>query len=377
MTPPRRLSAAERIDWLRLARTARIGPVTFAQLIARYGDADAALAALPELAARSCGKPPRPPSRDAARAELNAVEAAGGVLLAACEDVFPALLRRLDPPPPVLTVIGSTDLCARPGVGFVGARNASVTGLKLARMMAAGVGAAGFPVVSGLARGIDAAAHAAALETGTVAVVAGGADVIYPPENADLHADIAGRGAIVSENPLGVRPTARDFPRRNRLISGLSLGVVVVEAAQRSGSLITARLAGEQGREVMAAPGSPLDPRARGANALLRDGAALVETARDILDVITPLSARMTEPDPDRFSAAPPDEHVLRTGADAVRDTLRALLSSAPTPRDELVRAVGAPAASVNAALLELELAGDIHQDVDGAVSRVWDTRDD
>jgi len=250
---------------------------------------------------------------------------------------------------------------AKPSVAVVGARNASAIGRRFARDLARDVGAAGFVVVSGLARGIDAAAHEGALasDAGTVAVVAGGLAHIYPPEHAELHARIAREGAVLSENPPSYAPTARDFPRRNRLISGLSLAVVVVEAAERSGSLITARFAAEQGREVLAAPGSPLDPRARGANRLIRDGATLIESGADVIDVLrgSPL-ARAEEPDWRAYEPAPVDEAALEAEADRVREAVFELLSPTPTHRDEIIRCAGAPAPAVLAALVELELAG-------------------
>jgi DNA processing protein len=355
----RALSAVERIDWLRLARTSRVGPVTFQQLLRRYKEPGKAIAALPKLARRGGGAIGAIPSADEARAEIDATEAAGGVLLMACEPAFPRLLRALDPPPPVISVLGSPQLLNKPAAALVGSRNASAIGRRFAQDVARDVGAAGFIIVSGLARGIDGAAHQGALSTGTIAVVAGGVATIYPPEHAELHARIAAEGAIVSENPLRMEPTARDFPRRNRLISGLSLGVVVIEAAERSGSLITARFAGEQGREVMAAPGSPLDPRARGANRLIRDGAILIESAADVIDVLrgSPL-ARTQEPDWRAFEEGPMDETAIEAEADRIRERVHELLSPTPTPRDEIIRYAEAPAAAVLSALVELELAG-------------------
>jgi DNA processing protein len=355
----RALSPAERIDWIRLARTPRVGPVTFAQLLRRYRDATTALGALPKLARRGGGRIGGIPSTDVAEAELAATEGAGGSLLMACEPGYPTLLRALDPPPPLVSVLGHVRLLAGPCVAVVGSRNASAIGRRFAQDVARDVGAAGFIVVSGLARGIDAAAHQGSLATGTVAVVAGGLKHVYPPEHAALFADIAAQGAVVSENRFDYEPTARDFPRRNRLISGLSLGVVVVEAAERSGSLITARFAGEQGREVMAAPGSPLDPRARGANRLIRDGATLIESGADVVDVLrgSPLS-RAHEPDWRVYEEAPMDEDALEAEADRVRERVYELLSPTPAPKDEIIRYAEASPAAVLAALVELELAG-------------------
>ncbi len=366
----RDLSAAERIAWLRLARTSRVGPVTFAQLIRRWRTAEKALAALPALARRGGGKIGASPSVAEAEAEIRDTEAAGGRLLMSCEPDFPRLLRALDPPPPVIGVLGSVDMLSKPSVALVGARNASALGRRFAEDVAREVGRAGFVVVSGLARGIDAAAHQGSLATGTVAVVAGGLAHIYPPEHEDLHRRIAAQGAVVSENPLRYEPTARDFPRRNRLISGLSLGVVVIEAAERSGSLITARFALEQGREVLAAPGSPLDPRARGSNKLIREGAALIESGADVTDVIRGLPLARAEEPGRGYDEEPMDEAQLDSEADRIREAVYELLSPTPTPRDEIIRWSGASAAAVLAALVELELAGRAIMAPGGGVSR-------
>jgi DNA processing protein len=353
----RALTDAERIAWLRLARTPSVGPVTFAGLIARFGDAGAALDALPGLVRRGGGSAPlRIPSHADAEREIAMMERMRGRLIAWCEPDFPSALAALDPPPAVIAVIGAPDLLTKPCVAIVGARNASAAGLRMASTLARELGAAGYVVVSGLARGIDGAAHQASLDSGTVAVVAGGPDHIYPPEHEALYRDIATRGAIVSENAPGYRATARDFPRRNRLVSGLSLGVVVVEAAQKSGTLITARLAGEQGREVMAVPGSPLDPRAKGTNRLLRDGAALVETAQDVIETLG--SARRILSAPENGDAYAPLAVTEDEEADAVRDRILELLSPTPVARDELARLAGARPAAALAALIELELAG-------------------
>ncbi|MCG8442788.1 MAG: DNA-processing protein DprA [Caulobacterales bacterium] len=374
---PRTLSQAERRSWLRLARTRRVGLVTFRDLITRYETPDAALEALPRLARRAGAKAPKIPTLAAINAERAAVAELGGRIIASCEPDFPELLRALDPPPPVLTVIGSLALLCEPTVAIVGARNASAIGRRFAREIAAEVGEAGYVIVSGLARGVDTAAHNGALGTGTAAVVAGGPDQVTPPENADLHRRIAAEGAIVSENPVGQPPTPRDFPRRNRLISGLSLGVVVIEAAARSGSLITARYAAEQGREVMAAPGSPLDPRARGTNALIRDGAALIESAADVLEVVRGARPRRAlEPDAPAFAGAPADETALERAAEEVRAQVRELLSPSPVARDDLVRETGASAAAVSAALMELELAGEALQLPGGLVTAAWPEAD-
>jgi DNA processing protein len=351
----RDLDDRQRRDWLRLARSESVGAVTFAHLIARYGDASAVLAALPELARRGGGgRAPSIPDAAEAERELAAGAALGARLIAACEPEFPRLLAVLDPPPPLIWILGDVGMLARRMVAIVGARAASAAGARFARTLATELGAAGYVVVSGLARGIDAAAHAGALETGTVAVMAGGVDDIYPPDHAPLYEAIKARGCLVSERAIGHGARAADFPRRNRLISGLSLGVIVVEAELRSGSLITARLAGEQGREVFAVPGSPLDPRARGANALLRQGATLVEEAADVLEVLDHLAGAAESDslpfDGDPEPAADPD--------DALRDQVLSLLSPTPTPIDEIARAARAPTSAVLAALMELAIAG-------------------
>lgn len=341
---------AERLAWLRLARTERVGPVAFENLLGRYGSAGAVMDAMPEIAQRA--GPIRIPTLDDARRELEAGARIGARLLCSCEAAFPHLLAALDPPPPLIWVLGDLTIASRPTVALVGARVASAGGQKFARGLAAQLGGAGVTVVSGLARGIDGAAHLGALPTGTIAVLGGGPDDIYPPEHADLHRQIAERGAVVSESPPGYRAQARDFPRRNRIISGLSLAVVVVEAELKSGSLITARLAGEQGREVLAVPGSPLDPRARGTNGLLRDGAQMCEGVDDVLTAIRGMSLRERDP-PAWAGPAVSDRDI-----DAVRERLADLLSPTPVSRDELVRATGAPVPVVLAALTDLALAG-------------------
>jgi len=349
------LTRAARLDWLRLARTENVGPVTFAQLIRRFGDASTALAALPELALRGGrSAPPRTPSVSEAGRELEAGERLGARLIAGCEADFPPLLAAVDPPPPLIWARGRTELLAQPGVGIVGARIASAAGQRFARQLAKDVGEAGYVIVSGMARGVDGAAHDGALPTGTVAVLGGGVNDIYPPEHAGLYGRLIEQGCVISESPPGVRAQARDFPRRNRLISGLSLAVVVVEAELRSGSLITARLAGEQGREVLAVPGSPLDPRAKGTNDLIRQGAALCEGAEDVLRAIAGMSA-LREPGHGSFDHRPDDEAASDEG---LRARIADLISPTPVSRDEIVRITGAPTAAVYAALMELSIAG-------------------
>jgi len=349
------LTHAARLDWLRLARTENVGPVTFAQLIGSYGDASAALAALPDLARRGGrATPPRTPSLREAEQELDAGEALDARLICGCEADFPPLLAAVDPPPPLIWARGLTELLAQPGVGIVGARIASAAGQRFARSLARNVGEAGYVIVSGMARGVDGAAHEGALATGTIAVLGGGVDDIYPPEHAGLYARLIEQGCVISESPPGARAQARDFPRRNRLISGLSLAVVVVEAELRSGSLITARLAGEQGREVLAVPGSPLDPRAKGTNDLIRQGAGLCEGAEDVLRAIAAMTP-LREPDRSPFLRGPED---IGDSDAALRQRLADLVSPTPVSRDDLVRITGASTAAVYAALMELSLAG-------------------
>lgn len=349
---PAPLSDAARRDWLRLARAETVGPAAFRHLVGRYGSPARALEALPELARRAGRmRPPAIPSPAEADAELAAGAAMGARLIASCEPDFPEALRAIDPPPPLIWALGDSGLLRRRAVGVVGARVASAVGRRFARALADELGRAGLVVASGLARGVDAAAHEGALATGTVAVLGGGIGDIYPPENEALYHQIAERGCIVSESAPRRRAQAKDFPRRNRLISGLSLAVVVVEAELKSGSLITARLAAEQGREVLAVPGSPLDPRARGCNDLIRQGAALCEGADDVLRAIEQLPGFRAPPLPDY---RPDDETQSAELIERVWD----LLSPTPVHADELARQVGAPAGAVFAALVELSLAG-------------------
>jgi len=286
------LNDNERRAWLRLARTQNVGPVTFAALLRRFGSASAALSEVPRLAQRGGGKDMRIPSEADARQELESLHKIGGRIIASCEPDFPRGLAAVDPPPPIISVLGHAAILAREMVAIVGARNASALGRKFANKLAIDLSAAKLVVVSGLARGIDTAAHEGSLEGGTCAVVAGGIDVVYPPENQSLYDRIRNEGAIVSEMPLGQPPQARHFPRRNRIISGLARGVVIVEAAEGSGSLITANYALEQNREVFAVPGSPLDPRAKGTNRLIREGAMLTESADDVLNNLRPILGR-------------------------------------------------------------------------------------
>jgi DNA processing protein len=351
------LADGDRIAWLRLARCEGVGPITFRDLIRRFGTAEAALAALPGLAQNGGRRTPLKlcPEADARR-ELDAAHQIGARLLVASEPTYPRLLAATDPPPPLLYVLGDPAILNRDAIAIVGARNASAGGRKLAEDIAGGLGRHGFVVVSGLARGIDTAAHVGAVASGTVAVLAGGVDVVYPPENAKLHARIAAEGAVVSEMPPGFAPMASHFPRRNRIISGLARGTVIVEAAIGSGSLITARYALEQNREVFAVPGSPLDPRSRGTNDLIRQGAVLTESADDVAAAFSTLPRGFAEPDPT------PEAAPSETDIDAARSLIVELLGPTPVEIDELIRRSGAPSGVVLTVILELELAGRLHR---------------
>lgn len=351
------LTPSQRIAWLRLIRTPNVGPQTFRQLINREGSAEAAIAALPSLLKRA-GTAGRIPSVGEAEGEIEATAKLGGRLVGSGEAGYPPLLRYISGAPPMVTISGRDNLDWYRTVAIVGARNASTAGQKFAQMLAADLGDAGYTIVSGLARGIDAAAHRASLRTGTVAVLAGGLDHIYPEENLPLARDIyANGGALLTEMPLGWEPRARDFPRRNRLVSGLTLGTVVVEAAKRSGSLITARLALEQNREVFAVPGSPLDPRAEGGNALIQQGAKLITGAADIIDTLRdadPSRTSLLEPDwlPDgeTFDPVPP--------SDNERAVLIEALSLTPVAVDDVIKSTGIAISRVQTLLLELDLEG-------------------
>lgn len=350
---PGRLSDIQRLAWLRLARTETVGPVAFDHLLARYGTPERALSALPDLSRRGGRAVPLSlPPREAIEQELEAGEKLGARLICGCEPDFPPRLAALDPPPPVLWALGRAELLSEPSIAIVGARIASAAGQRFARQLATDLGTAGYVIVSGMARGIDGAAHEGALTTGTVAVLGGGVGDIYPPEHDKLHARLAAEGCVVSESAPDRRAQAKDFPRRNRIISGLSQGVVVVEAELKSGSLITARLAAEQGRDVFAVPGSPLDPRSKGTNDLIRQGAILCEGAEDVLRSLAG-EARLRERDRG-YDAEPPAD----IDADALRERVAALLSPTPVSRNDLIRAVAAPTSAVMAALVELSLAG-------------------
>jgi DNA processing protein len=370
---------------MRLSRTESVGPVTFYALLRRFGSAAAALDALPRLSNRNGAnhggaRPVTAMSRRDAETALAAIDRIGARLVCWGEPLYPAALAAVEDAPPVLTMLGRPEIILAPMIAVVGARNASANGRRLAREIAGGLGESGIVVVSGLARGIDAAAHLGALATGSVAVVAGGVDIVYPEENRGLYDALARDGAVVAELPLGTEPQARHFPRRNRIISGLSLGVVVVEAAAKSGSLITARFALEQGREVFAVPGSPLDPRSRGANDLLRSGATLTETAADVIAQLGPLlqdrpPVGATSPRQPRLrlsEAAGRTElpaPALPVGADAALELIVEKLSPTPVAVDELVRQCQLSAAAVATLLLELELAGRIERHPGNLVS--------
>ena len=365
-------SPDERRDRLRLIRSENVGPRTYRALMAAFGTATAALAAAPALSRRGGRRRAIKLclAADAER-ELAALDALGARLLTLGEADYPVALAAIDDAPAVLTMRGAGAMLARPAVAVVGARNASVNGRKLADDLARGLGAAGLVVVSGLARGIDGAAHAGALATGTVAVMAGGVDVVYPPQHEALYAAILEAGAVVSEMPPGLSPQARYFPRRNRIIAGLSLGVVVVEAARRSGSLITARLALEQGREVFAVPGSPLDPRAGGTNQLIKNGAVLTENARDVVDELRPM-LRVPLPENRGLSDVPttPPEPA-ESEVSAVRQVVMDSLSPSPVAVDEIIRRCQLSPSIVQMVLLELELAGRVERQAGNRVAAI------
>jgi DNA processing protein len=381
--PARRLSDAERLAWLRLIRTEQVGPVTFHDMLEHFGGAQAALDALPAMASRVGGRRGlRLCPREEAERELEAAAKCGAVLAALGEAAYPPLLGQVEAPPPLVYVTGVAEVWRRPAIAMVGSRSASALGRRFAQGLAADLGAAGFTVVSGLARGVDTAAHEGALATGTVAVVAGGVDVIYPPENARLHAQIASTGAILSESPPGFQARAQDFPRRNRLISGSSLGVIVVEAAERSGSLITARFALEQNRQVFAVPGHPLDPRSGGANGLLRQGARIVTGVEDVMDELTPMMggpAPAPETGPrrtpqreaqGRLELQPPPSPPVSVSGQTPEAQVFEAIGAAPVSVDEVIRATGLGAAAVKVALFELELAGRLQRHPGQLVSR-------
>lgn len=354
----------ERLDWLRLIRSRRVGPTTFFRLMDEFGSAADALAELPEVAAQAGESGYAVCPEGVAVAELRDGEKAGARLVAYGSDDYPASLAEIDDAPPLLWAMGDLSLLTRPMVALVGARNASSLGLRMARALARDLAEANIVVVSGLARGIDTEAHRAALQGGTVAVMAGGIDVVYPPENTGLADEIAQNGLRLTEQPVGVQPTARHFPRRNRIVSGLSRAIVVVEAAAKSGSLITARMALEQGREVLAVPGHPFDARASGCNMLLRDGAILVRGAADVIEALggeRPRREPRARPAPRR--ATP------RVPANQLHDQILARLGPSPVAEDQLIRDLGLPASDVAPELTTLELDGRIRRQPGGLLS--------
>ncbi|WP_111733396.1 DNA-processing protein DprA [Roseovarius amoyensis] len=389
----------DRVSWLRLLRSRRVGPSTFYRLMAEHGNAADALAALPEIArtAGARGYTPCPP--EVAEAEIIAARAAGARMICIGDPAYPPALAQVADAPPLMWAMGDISVLSRPMVALVGARNASSLGLRMARALAGRLGEAGHVVVSGLARGIDTAAHLAARDTGTVAVLASGVDVVYPAENARLGDEILANGVRLSEQPMGLVPQARHFPSRNRIISGLAQALVVVEAAARSGSLITARAALDQGRDVLAVPGHPFDARAAGCNMLIRDGATLVRSAADVIEALpqakappvqlslneaaarnalTEIPARNAAPAPARATRSPapgtppapaPDRRNPRETATLHRDILNRLGPS-PLAEDQLIRDLAAPAATVAPALTELELDGRITRHPGGLLSR-------
>ncbi len=355
----------DRLDRLRLIRSPNIGPITYFQLIQRFGTAGAAIEAIPNLAARGGGKAPILAKNDDIAREVEAVERLGARYLFVGQGLYPALLAEIDSAPPALIVRGDLRLLERPAVALVGARNASAAACRFARILAQGLSDDGMLIVSGLARGIDTAAHQGSIANGTVGVIASGIDIAYPPENKDLQEDIATRGILIAEQPPGREPLARHFPSRNRIIAGLCVGTVVVEAAPKSGSLITARLAAEAGREVMAVPGSPMDPRAQGCNQLIRDGATLIQSAADVLETVRPISGLMLN-SPKRDYGGAQD---MPDPGTAERTRITNLLSPTPVAVDELIRQSGLVPAVVQMVLLELELAGRLERHAGGRVS--------
>jgi len=362
MSPPP--DAAAR---LRLIRSDNIGPITYFHLLARFGTAQAAIDAIPDLAARGRGRAPRLVARAQVEQEMQRVEALGARHLFLGQATYPALLAELESAPPALIVAGDLALLDRPAVAIVGARNASAGACRFARQLAHDLGALDYVVVSGLARGIDTAAHDGSVGTGTIAVIAGGIDIFYPPENEERQGIIAARGVLIAEQPPGTEPRARHFPYRNRIIAGLGQGTVVVEAAPKSGSLITARYAAEFGREVMAVPGSPLDPRAQGCNLLIREGATLIQNAEDIVEALSPIHPRPFRQR--RLDYTPPT--ISPDTDERTRHAVTDLLGPTPVPVDEIIRQSGRAPAEVQTVLLELELAGRLERHAGGRVSLV------
>ncbi len=366
------LTERQRTAWLRLIRSDNVGPQTFRELINHFGSAELALDMLPELSRRGGStRPIRVASLAEAEAEMEAAARFGAKFFGIGESEYPPALRQIDGAPPLIALKGNPSICDRHSIGIVGSRNCSISGAKFAAMLARDIGQAGYSIISGLARGIDTAAHKASLQTGTIAAMAGGLDKPYPPENiALLDEIIACGGAAISEMPFGWEPRARDFPRRNRLIAGTALGLVVIEAASRSGSLITARYGADFGRLVFAVPGSPLDPRCHGTNQLIKDGASMATESRDILEAMAPLtnldlfdtpSAQEPQDEGERPFALPPNESDRARIAEALGPT--------PVEIDDIIRHTGLGAQIVYLVLLEIDLAGRLHRHPGGLVS--------
>ena len=373
----------DRVSWLRLLRSRRVGPQTFFRLIAEHGSAQAALDALPEVARAAGATHYTPCPVAAAHEEMRTARRAGARMICIGEAAYPAALAEIADAPPLIWAIGDIAVLSRPAIAIVGARNASSLGLRMARALARELAEEGHVIVSGLARGIDTAAHLAACDSGTIAVMAGGVDVLYPAENAQLGKDLTGAGVRISEQPVGMAPQARHFPSRNRIISGLARAVVVVEAAARSGSLITARSALDQGREVLAVPGHPFDARATGCNMLIRDGAALVRGAGDVIAALPPTARRTGPPQAELpqselpqaelpLAAAPPVPQENSSLHDTMRLHRQILDRLGPTPlaEDQLIRDLAAPPARIAPMLTDLELDGRILRHPGGLLSR-------
>lgn len=358
------LDETERLAAMRLFRTENIGPITYYQLIERYGSAGEALRQLPELAKRGGRKKPlTPPSEKEIEREYKALLKLGGQIITVQDKAYPLALTATEDAPPVLSVIGNVSLLNKSCVAIVGARNASINGRKFARKIAHELGARGQTITSGLARGIDTAAHEGSIDTGTIAVVASGIDVVYPEENQKLYEEIAEKGLVIAENKLGAKPYTSAFPRRNRIVSGISKGIIVVEATRRSGSLITARMAGEQGRDVYAVPGSPFDPRAAGPNHLIREGATLVRNADDVMEILMDFSGNsLREPPTAVINFIPHLQEVQSKDNEEApeirQEKILSHLSFTPISVDELLRACHLTISALQSTLLELELAG-------------------
>ena len=362
----------DRVLWLRLLRSRRVGIATFFRLLSEHGSPAAALDALPEIARAAGVERYNTFCEEAARTELSRGADAGATLICYGSSEYPKALYDLADPPPLLWARGDISLLNKPSIGMVGARNASSLGGRTARMLASELSEQGHVIVSGLARGIDTSAHIASLEHGTIAVLAGGVDVIYPSENAHLARDISLKGLLISEQPMGLAPQARHFPRRNRLISGLSIGLIVVEAAAKSGSLITARNALDQGREVLAVPGHPFDARASGCNMLIRDGATLVRSAADVLETLAPLApdAPVLQPELSLNIPPPPPERRGLAETAGLHQQILSRLGPSPLPEDQLIRDLAQPAATISPVLVELELDGKISRAAGGMLTK-------